>query len=84
MQTIQNEHLFVKAKCAGAELTSIVKDGVEYLWQAEPSIWARNAPILFPIVGKLINNSCKIGDTTYQMSQHGFARDMDFEVINVP
>ena len=82
MEHIFNSTISIKAKKSGAELTSIVKDGVEYLWQADPSIWARNAPILFPIVGKLINNSCKIGDTTYQMSQHGFARDMDFEVIN--
>lgn len=82
MQTIQNEHLLVKAKCAGAELTSIVKDGVEYLWQAEAAVWAKHSPILFPIVGALVNNCYQIGDTTYSLPKHGFARDLDFTLIS--
>lgn len=81
MEQINNSVLTVKAKKSGAELTSIVKNGVEYLWQADASIWARHAPVLFPIVGKLNNNTYRIDDKTYSLPQHGFARDMDFELF---
>ncbi|WP_242851368.1 hypothetical protein [Clostridium sp. DMHC 10] len=80
---LQNELLKVEAVEKGAELTSIktVKDGAEYLWTAKSDIWARHAPILFPIVGKVKNNTYRINDDTYTLSQHGFARDMNFEVM---
>ena len=64
----------------GAELTSIKLDGNEKLHQPD-SYWGRHAPILFPIVGKLKDNKTKINGNTYEMTQHGFARDMDFEEL---
>lgn len=82
MQKLQNSILTLKAKTSGAELTSIIKDNIEYLWQADASIWARHAPVLFPIVGKLNNNTYKIGDKSYSLPQHGFARDMDFKLVS--
>ena len=59
MIKIENDFLIVKAKAEGAELTSIFnkKTTLEYLWQAEKE-WPKHAPILFPIVGQLKNNSC--------------------------
>ena len=60
---------------------SIKYKDYEYLWQADSKFWGRHAPVLFPIVGKLKNNECTIKGETYNMSQHGFARDMDFEVF---
>lgn len=62
----------------GAELTSIRLNGEEKLHQAE-SHWNRHAPILFPIVGQLKNGETIINDRTYKMTQHGFARDMEFK-----
>lgn len=84
MITLENEKVVVRAKSQGAELTSILlkEDNTEYLWQGYPNFWARHAPILFPIVGKLVDNTCCIDNKTYTMSQHGFARDMEFEVIS--
>ncbi|MBA3662844.1 MAG: aldose 1-epimerase family protein [Bacteroidetes bacterium] len=67
----------------GAELSSIKNNnGIEYLWQADPSVWARHAPILFPIVGKLKDNCLYYKEQKYELLQHGFARDMDFELIS--
>lgn len=43
--------------------------------------WKRHAPILFPIVGKLKKNQTMINGKVYEMPQHGFARDMEFEPI---
>ena len=36
----------------GAECISLKKNGLEFLWQANPKVWGRHAPVLFPIVGK--------------------------------
>ena len=51
----------------GAELTSIKVNGVQKLFQGErvknengEIYWGRQAPILFPIVGKLKNNKTYI------------------------
>ncbi|MBE6623873.1 MAG: aldose 1-epimerase family protein [Ruminococcaceae bacterium] len=66
----------------GAELKSAVKDGFEYMWCADEKYWARTSPVLFPIVGSLNNKLCKIGGKVYEMSQHGFARDNGFELVD--
>jgi len=80
---MQNEYLAIAINSKGSELTSIksCKTGFEFLWQANPSVWARHAPILFPIVGKVKNDLLKINGSMYPMKQHGFARDSFFELI---
>ena len=72
--------LEIKTKQSGAELTSIKLNGIEKLHQGQ-SHWKRYAPILFPIVGQLKNGKTIINNNEYEMSQHGFARDMEFEEI---
>lgn len=62
----------------GAELVSLKKGGWEYLWQADPMVWGRHAPILFPLVGKAFENKFVIDGTTFHLGQHGFARDLEF------
>lgn len=66
----------------GAELKSAVKDGFEYMWCADEKYWARTSPVLFPIVGSLKDKSYKFDGKVYQMNQHGFARDYEFELID--
>lgn len=66
----------------GAELCSLRgKDGVEAIWQAGPP-WPRHAPVLFPIVGKLANDTLRMNGRDYPMTQHGFARDHDFAWVS--
>jgi len=72
--------LEIKTSTLGAELTSIKLNGVEKLHQGE-SHWKRHAPILFPIVGQIKDGKTIINDKTFEMGQHGFARDMEFEEI---
>ena len=81
--------LKIQSKKSGAELTSIKYNGKEMLFQGAQVLdnngniyWKRQAPILFPIVGQLKNSQIQIEDKTYEMSQQGFARDMDFEEIS--
>lgn len=81
MIQLKNDDLEVTCKKLGAELTSIKYKGYEYLWQADSKFWGRHAPVLFPIVGKLKDNECIVKNKKYNMSQHGFARDMEFDVF---
>ena len=78
--------LEIKSTKHGAELTSIKLNGIEKLHQGNEILdengkpyWGRHAPILFPIVGKLKDNKTQINGNIYEMTQHGFARDMDFK-----
>lgn len=83
MSEIANEILQVSIAQQGAELTSIVRrsDHTQYLWQADPAFWKRHAPVLFPIVGRLKDNQYTYQGSIYQMSQHGFARDLFFNIV---
>lgn len=64
----------------GAELKSLVKNGREYMWQADPAFWNRTSPVLFPFVGAVAEGKYRYEGAQYPMGQHGFARDMDFEL----
>ena len=72
----------------GGELLSFKLDGIEKIHQGENSrdengkvYWKRHVPVLFPIVGKLKRNQTMINGRTFEIPQHGFARDMEFEPI---
>ena len=79
--TIQSDLLTVDIDSLGAQLASIrTKSGEEYLWQGDPDIWARRAPILFPFIGRLKDSTYQLQGTPYTISTHGFARDMEFSV----
>jgi galactose mutarotase-like enzyme len=80
---IENHCIEADINSFGAELCSLKlkKDNTEYLWQADPKHWARYAPVLFPIVGRVANNEYFLGNETYSLTQHGFARDMEFELL---
>ncbi len=65
-------------KAEGAELVSLTDAaGDEFLWQAGPE-WPRHAPVLFPVVGRLANDTLHHGGRDYRVTQHGFARDALF------
>lgn len=82
--TLTNGIISLTVKSKGAEMTSIknVKDGGEYLWQPQNTIyWQRQSPLLFPIVGKLKEGQYVANGVKYPMNQHGFVRDMEFDWI---
>lgn len=82
MKTLSNSRLTIQISPHGAELCSIVCNGKEYLWQADPAFWKRHSPVLFPIVGSVWENTYFVNNRPYKLTQHGFARDMDFELIS--
>lgn len=47
--TISNEFLTVTIDTHGAEVVSVKNSkGEELIWQADPAIWDRHSPVLFP------------------------------------
>lgn len=80
---ISNDFIEISIKDLGAELCSLKKknDSTEYIWQGDEKYWNRHAPILFPIVGKLLDNEYTYDNKTYKLGQHGFARDKVFDVF---
>ncbi|TDE49808.1 aldose 1-epimerase family protein [Flavobacterium sp. GT3P67] len=80
---ISNSNLSAEIKHFGAELISLKTNrNREYIWEGNPDFWGKHSPILFPIVGTLKNNSFHHNGIEYHLSRHGFARDMEFELIN--
>ena len=77
---LDNGILSVTIADHGAEIRSVKKGDCEYMWCADEKWWGRCAPVLFPIVGGLKDKKCIIDGKEYSMGQHGFARDMDFEL----
>ena len=80
---LQNEKLQIKINSMGAELTEIINknNGLSYLWDANPAHWKRSSPVLFPNVGKYFNGKYLYDGKEYYQGQHGFARDMEFELL---
>lgn len=77
--TLRRGPLTAKVSTAGGELISL-RDGrdLEYIWQGDPASWTGRNPILFPIVGSLIDETVRFNGQEYHMKQHGFARRSEF------
>ena len=81
LYTIKNDKLYVEVAAKGAELKKITYLGKDQLHDSNPAYWNRSAPLLFPIVGKLLNGKCKIKGQEYAMNGHGFLRDSEFSLL---
>jgi galactose mutarotase-like enzyme len=66
----------------GAQLSALKDGSLDLLWDGNPAFWAGRAPILFPIVGALVDGSYRVGGESYHLSRHGFARGKSFSVVN--
>ena len=79
---IKNNNLTVTISNQGAEVQSVRDNNSqrEFIWQADPKVWGRHAPVLFPIVGRLKDDQYQYDGQTYHLGQHGFARDSVFEI----
>jgi galactose mutarotase-like enzyme len=82
MITLENELLKASFVQKGAELQSLKSKtaDLEYIWDGNPKDWAKHSPVLFPVVGALKDNAYVYHGEQYELSRHGFARDMEFEL----
>ncbi len=80
--TLENAQVKMSVKSAGAELISLIDKatGYEYMWCGDPAFWGRVSPVLFPVVGQYKDKTSYYDGQAYTMGQHGFARDMEFEL----
>ena len=81
MKEVKKNNISFKVNELGAELKSLVCDGKEYIWYSDPKFWKRSAPFLFPIVGSMKGHKTIINGKEYTLTQHGFLRDQDFNVV---
>ena len=84
MIQLNNKTLQVNIHPQGAELQSIfhLQHQLEYLWNANPEYWGKHAPVLFPIVGQLNENTYAYNQKLYSLPRHGFARDRAFDLVH--
>ena len=82
MIVIENDWLQVGIERFGAELRKVThkKNALDYMWTGDEAYWGRVSPVLFPIVGRLKEDQYQLDGQTYKMSQHGFLRDVEFDV----
>ena len=82
--SLENDYCQITVNARGAELASFRRrdQALEYIWPADPAVWGRHAPVLFPVVGKLPQNTYLHNGQAYTLPQHGFARDRDFALVS--
>ena len=83
MFTLGNDVLAVRVSNMGAELQSVVRDGVERMWCGDPAVWGRRAPLLFPLIGRLRDGWYALDGRRIDAPTHGFCRDRAFDAEQV-
>ena len=80
--SIENEILKVTVLDRGSQICSVIHkcDGVEHIWQADPNVWGKHGPILFPHCGGLTDGVMNAKGNTYKYTKHGFAKEMAFSL----
>lgn len=81
---IENGNFSAEIKHDGAELHSLVKKDTqkEYIWFGKEEIWYGQSPILFPFIGRLLDDKYRYDGIEYSMQKHGFARKRPFELVS--
>jgi galactose mutarotase-like enzyme len=80
--TLSNGTISAQINTLGAELCSLKSNSNrEYIWEGNPAFWGKHSPVLFPIVGTLKNNTFCQNGIEYVLSRHGFAREMEFQLV---
>lgn len=82
--TAENEYFSLGVKDSGAELTSFKskKTGVEYIWNGNPEIWNGQSPILFPVIGRVLDDKYRLNGKEYNMPKHGIVRRKPFTLYD--
>lgn len=83
--SLENSSIKITASTHGGELHSInsKKEGTEYLWNGDAKYWKYHAPVLFPIIGKVMNSKYMVDGEIYELPAHGLARISDFEMVSM-
>jgi galactose mutarotase-like enzyme len=74
---IASDRLRATVRAQGGELIALSDANGPALWNGGQD-WPRHAPVLFPIVGRLTDDTLIHQGRSYRLTQHGFARDSLF------
>jgi galactose mutarotase-like enzyme len=82
--TLENQYLSVRVASHGGELQSIYSKEFEreYIWQAAAETWNNHSLLLFPTAGRIARNRIFVKGKEYPMAMHGFAKDMEFNLVD--
>ncbi len=80
--TIKNKEITVEVSDVGAELWSVKKNGVEYVWGGNKDIWPSRAPLVFPVCGRFYEAKYQTKGKVYDIPLHGFIRPSILEVAS--
>ena len=80
---LKNDQLTVTLRDLGAEMISVKRGDCEYVWQGDPAYWSGHAPLMFPICGRLFEQTYSYEGKTYTQGTHGFARSSIFRTTAV-
>ena len=79
---ISSEQLRAEIHPLGAQLFSLRDQaGRDLQWNGDPAVWKGRAPILFPVIGALVDNQYQLNDCRFSLPRHGFARDRIFALV---
>lgn len=79
--SLSNAKIFAEIDSLGAELVALKREGEDILYTKHPDFWQRQSPVLFPIVGGLKDKKYFYNNEEFSLSQHGFARDEEFDLV---
>lgn len=74
-KTLENERLLIEVAEKGSELVRIFdkKNNRDVMWYADPAVWPKHSPLLFPMVGTSYHGVYHHEGKAYEMAGHGFA-----------
>jgi len=80
---LENDSFIIFVSPKGAELQGLYSKNtqIEYLWQPGHEIWPHHSMLLFPSPGRVADDRTIIGGKVYPATMHGFANDMEFQVL---
>lgn len=80
--SIASAALTAEVSALGAELQSLRDEaGRDLLWNGDPAWWSGRAPVLFPIVGQVKDDTIRVDGRDYALPKHGFARRRTWAIV---
>lgn len=85
MKRIENKDYIIEINEKGAELSRVYskKYDLEYLWLGDEKYWMGHSPILFPFIGRMLDQKYTYKGKTYDMTKHGIARYFVYDVKEI-
>lgn len=74
MIKISKDNFEVEINEFGGTLSSIKKDGIEYLWQGSEDSWTGKDVVIFPFVARLKDGFYTVDEKEYRLKTHGLLR----------